>query len=291
MRIVSPYTYPQHWLKGNLHTHTERSDGTDAVDDVIAMYRDDGYDFLALTDHDRLSVGDEGGAGEMLLLPAQECHIASDSGEFSYHVVALGLERAVPRQGKGRALLDAIGAAGGTAILAHPRWSWMPYELFDGMVDGGLFEVYNGVCEKEVARGHSSDYWDRWMTRERRALWAVAVDDMHRPARDFAMGWTYVNAQRKPESILAALRRGDAYATSGPRFETIRVTDDTITVHTSAAKAVKFRTTDGNVAHVVEGEHVKRASYSPTGDEVYVRVEVHAHDGRIAWSNPFMIEA
>ena len=39
-------------LKGNLHTHTTFSDGRLPVEDVVARYRDLGYDFLAITDHD-----------------------------------------------------------------------------------------------------------------------------------------------------------------------------------------------------------------------------------------------
>ena len=39
-------------LKGNLHTHTTFSDGRLPAEDVVARYRDLGYDFLAITDHE-----------------------------------------------------------------------------------------------------------------------------------------------------------------------------------------------------------------------------------------------
>src|SRR5205823_1374661 len=39
-------------LKGNLHAHTTFSDGRRPIDQVIDRYRDLGYDFLAITDHD-----------------------------------------------------------------------------------------------------------------------------------------------------------------------------------------------------------------------------------------------
>src|SRR6266404_4048590 len=39
-------------LKGNLHTHTTFSDGRLPADQVVARYRELGYDFLAITDHD-----------------------------------------------------------------------------------------------------------------------------------------------------------------------------------------------------------------------------------------------
>ena len=43
------------FFKGNLHCHTTESDGKLSPDEVVALYRDLGYDFLALTDHRRLS--------------------------------------------------------------------------------------------------------------------------------------------------------------------------------------------------------------------------------------------
>lgn len=40
------------WYRGNLHTHTLWSDGDALPDTVVAWYRDNGYQFLALTEHD-----------------------------------------------------------------------------------------------------------------------------------------------------------------------------------------------------------------------------------------------
>jgi len=39
------------WYKGNLHLHTLRSDGEAFPDEAILLYKELGYDFLALTDH------------------------------------------------------------------------------------------------------------------------------------------------------------------------------------------------------------------------------------------------
>ena len=64
-------------LKGNLHTHTTFSDGRLPIDEVIARYRELGYDFLAITDHDdrihedywfQIPAGDD----RMLVLPGVE---------------------------------------------------------------------------------------------------------------------------------------------------------------------------------------------------------------------------
>lgn len=46
------------WWKGNTHTHTLWSDGDGAPELVAATYRERGYDFLVLSDHNVLSEGE-----------------------------------------------------------------------------------------------------------------------------------------------------------------------------------------------------------------------------------------
>jgi len=48
---------PLRWFKGNTHTHTLWSDGNDFPEMVIDWYHKRGYHFLALSDHNLLSVG------------------------------------------------------------------------------------------------------------------------------------------------------------------------------------------------------------------------------------------
>jgi predicted metal-dependent phosphoesterase TrpH len=43
------------WFKGNLHTHTLNSDGDSTPDDVVRWYREHGYNFVTLTDHNYLT--------------------------------------------------------------------------------------------------------------------------------------------------------------------------------------------------------------------------------------------
>src|SRR5207344_403165 len=43
------------WYKGNTHTHTLNSDGDSTPDDVVRWYREHGYQFLVLTDHNVLT--------------------------------------------------------------------------------------------------------------------------------------------------------------------------------------------------------------------------------------------
>jgi hypothetical protein len=43
------------WYKGNLHTHTLNSDGDTSPEEVTRWYKDRGYNFLLLSDHNRLT--------------------------------------------------------------------------------------------------------------------------------------------------------------------------------------------------------------------------------------------
>jgi hypothetical protein len=47
------------WFRGNTHTHTLWSDGDGPPEMVAAWYRDHGYDFLVLSDHNILSQGEK----------------------------------------------------------------------------------------------------------------------------------------------------------------------------------------------------------------------------------------
>lgn len=115
----------QTWFKGNLHTHTTRSDGRRTPEEVMALYREAGYDFLALTDHWNLSEEEE--REGLLLLPGCEYDVGGSPREGVYHIVGIGMTEA-PRLQKSPSLapqtvIDEINRCGGLAVLAHPAWS------------------------------------------------------------------------------------------------------------------------------------------------------------------------
>ncbi|MGB1131343.1 MAG: PHP domain-containing protein [Haloferula sp.] len=50
---------PEQWFKGNTHTHSLWSDGNDFPEMIARFYRENGYHFLVLTDHNVLSRGEK----------------------------------------------------------------------------------------------------------------------------------------------------------------------------------------------------------------------------------------
>lgn len=57
-RAAAPPTAGLRWWKGNTHTHTLWSDGDAAPEAVAAWYKEHGYHFLVLSDHNVLSQGE-----------------------------------------------------------------------------------------------------------------------------------------------------------------------------------------------------------------------------------------
>ena len=47
----SMFAAPGRFFRGNLHTHSDRSDGALSAEEVCRRYKAQGYDFIAITDH------------------------------------------------------------------------------------------------------------------------------------------------------------------------------------------------------------------------------------------------
>ncbi len=168
-------------LKGDLHCHSHRSDGRRDPAALAGYYREAGYDFLALTDHNRYYPSEELQDAYravplgMTLLPGEEVHTPGST----VHIVHVGgkssvaahyvqeperyerelhgyLERvpaAVPeplraRYAKAWWATDAIRQAGGIAIFPHPYWR--PVHL-----------CYN-VCDELNGLLLKSDFFDAY---------------------------------------------------------------------------------------------------------------------------------
>ena len=77
------------WFRGNLHTHTTNSDGDSAARRGRGLVPHAGYDFLALTDHDLLTLPRDhaGAASPMLLVHGEEIHRRGRARQRARHPV------------------------------------------------------------------------------------------------------------------------------------------------------------------------------------------------------------
>ena len=104
-------------VRGAIHIHTRRSDGTGTVDDVAAAAARAGLEFIILTDHGDGTREPDTPAYRHGVLCIDGIEISTVSG----HVVALGLSR-VPYSlgGETRDVVEDVRRLGGMAIAAHP---------------------------------------------------------------------------------------------------------------------------------------------------------------------------
>ena len=296
MQFADPFSSPGIWCKGNLHTHTTQSDGGLAPEQAADLYRKAGYDFLSLTDHDRVTdIGP--GADDFLLLLGTE--MAGDQTEAggSVHVVAFGLTDPGPVP-EAPSVPEAIAWAkehGGEAIVAHPYWS--------GLVVADLMrweghlgvEVFNSTTHVAIGKGYSAVHWDDLLGRGRRA-WGFAVDDAHRgpdrPPPDFCRAAVVVKApELTREAILTSLRQGLFYASEGPTIHEVAISNGVVQARTSPVKEINFvaqRWLGGHV-EAAGSEFLTEAAHQLRGREDYLRVECRDAEGRWAWANPIFL--
>ena len=264
------------WLKGNLHTHTTRSDGDSEPADVCRYYADQGYDFISITDHSRYfgpeDLGCDGGdasgqkaapkhsarhsAGEgLFLIPGQEISITSeDEPTMPLHVNGLGIsgpltvERGATKVKTLQNCIDAVIAGGGIAQINHPNF----FYAFDHthMVRtrrARLLEVYNGhpSVNNDGDETHISveEMWDHLLSAGM-LIYGTAVDDSHHFTGDFephranpSRGWIWVRAKSPTtREVLRSLVVGDFYASTGVELEDVYV--DAWTLHVIVRPAV-----------------------------------------------------
>lgn len=243
-----------------------------------------GYDFLALSDHnippDHAGLDPEG----MLLVPANEVSTADG------HVLAVGTAAAFERDVAAQATIAAVKAAGGLAILCHPNWqarfNHFPYEKLEELTDYDGVEVFNGSIVEENGSAAAADKWDRLLSTGRTA-WGLATDDSHRPAQ-IGRGWCVARAaERSVEAVLAALRAGSFYASTGVEIERLEAAGDRLLVHAPGAEALAAIGEHGARFAWSEGEELVCEARQCPGS--FFRVECWGRADRKAWTQPFII--
>jgi hypothetical protein len=286
LQIQSPYLREGYlWLRGNLHTHTTRSDGQLPPEETIAAYESRGYDFLALSDHDKLVPPEAFQAHTKLtLLPADE---VSANGP---HILAVGIQEVIPPDADRQKVIDAANAQGGFAILNHPNWlqhfNHCPQEKMEQWTNYAGIEIYNGIVEYLEGSALATDRWDRLLGSGRRA-WGYAHDDFH-ISKGIERGWNVVQAaDRSPQAILDALRSGRFYASTGVAITRIEVREDVLFVAAPDAQRIRFIGAWGRELFYADSGEAEYPVEDRAGG--YVRVECYGRGVKAAWTQPFFL--
>jgi len=284
---VNPFALPGAWYKANLHTHTTQSDGDVDLPVRVEQYKSHGYDILAVTDHEKTSEVAPFCTEDFLLISGMETHPKSPNPSMVYHLlcinvpVGMAFEKETPMEERLKATRDA----GAYVIAAHPYWCGFTLEELLPLKEHGVsaVEVYNSTCRFN-GRADSSVHWDQLLAKGWR-IPAVAVDDVHGD-NALRMGWTMIKAETLTlEAIMAALRAGAYYASTGPEFTDLRVEGDTVVVECSPARKIQFYAPAPNGAQVLaDAEPLTKGEFVMKRTLAYVRVEITDADGKQAWS-------
>ena len=164
MRDIYPFPGNLNWYKGNLHCHTGLSDAILSPNDKAALYKQNGFHFLSITDHNVFNAQPYHEDENFLLLPGVELNIEYAQRPGSYHIVAFGARGeisypdnakfAVPicnDSSKAQEIINDIIRHNGLAMLCHPVWCMLELCDFENLTGLFAIEVYNHNCFLRVA--------------------------------------------------------------------------------------------------------------------------------------------
>ena len=281
------------WFKGNLHMHTTCSDGRLDPDAAREEYRKAGFDFIAITDHWRVSEDVPSKDGSMLEISGVEYDTGDMLSSKVFHILGIGMDHPafdrVDHNIPPQKIINAIREAGGIAILAHPAWSIMNPEDIAKCEGIAGAEIYNTVSNMQFCNGRRSDasqYFDIWADNGR-LIRPFASDDSHWYHGEQTQNFIMVKAKELTrEAILSSIVNGDFYASQGPEFVAIRRSGDTLAVECRGASKILFLSNCVFDKQRVQDAKNGFARYTFSPIDKYVRVELVSEDGKIAWSSP-----
>ena len=298
------------WYKGSLHSHTTESDGDASPIDVAMWYKDHGYDWLVISDHNKLTSVDatalEGNSRKFLTILGEEITAELPGETLAVYVNAFRLSTVVlPIVGDGvlstlQANVDAVIEAGGIASFGAPYYrDGFDYTTLVGVRGPRLMEIYNahpGNTKGDPRIFSYENIWDMLLSSGQ-VVYGTASDDAHNyfsfsadnsnPGR----AWVMVKADElSEETIFDSLILGDFYSSTGVFLNKLTVTQDIIKLNIKQNSIQTYTTMiigkDGIVLDTQAGLDV---TYRIRGNEGYVRARVESSWGARAWVQPVFI--
>ena len=295
-------------LKGGLHCHTTRSDGKGDPADVIRLHYENGYDFLAITDHRIYNYKNYAPEVPITILPGMEFDSTFEREGRAFrcfHTVCIGpskedgngYEQDVKlesgkstNQEEYQPYLDEIHANKNLTVYCHPEWSSTPARFFEKLEGNFAMEIWNSRCVIVDDMDKDAAYWDE-LLQQGKVIYGVATDDGHAMS-EHCHGWVMVKSENNVNAILHALKEGKFYSSCGPEIFDFYVDDEgNAVVNCSAAQRIRFHF-DRSPTRLRKGQEglLTTASYPVPEGCKYVRAVVIDKDGKCAWTNPIFLD-
>jgi hypothetical protein len=276
--LFRPLWSQMRYYRGNVHTHTTNSDGELSPMDAVNKYKNLGYDFCAITDHNKIiDTRPFENSGDFFVIGGEEY-------TAYYHVNALDLKTLiVPSDGYGDGI-NAIAKAGAIPILNHPTWPpVVPLSFVLQQSKLNLMEIYNYRVQEQEGFDNQF-FWDQVLSAGKR-VWGVAGDDAHYVS-EYGRGWIMVYAYKKDRDlILSAIRRGQFYCSTGVWLDEISLKPKEIKIVSRNGQFIRFI---GKNRTVLDSVASNSAVYNIKGSEGYIRVEISNKNKQMAWTQPLV---
>jgi len=301
--MLTPFNKPGRFWRGNLHTHSTRSDGQQSPEEVCRVYRAAGYDFLCVSDHFTSTNGfpitdtRPYRTDPFITLIGAELHTQQHMMELGnlWHLLAVGLPfefaPTVPEE-TGSQLAQRALDAGAFVLAAHPQWFGMTDAdyLSLGQIHG--LEIFNATVAELNDTSDSSYMLDTLLMRGQRPF-ARASDDAHFDPNtcERLMGWVMIKSETlEPDALLTALKAGDYYSSTGSSIIDLQVVPgERLTVRCTPVDHIFVLGRPAEYQNVGE-QGITEAEFNLADwRSPYVRVVIRDQHNRRAWSNPIWL--
>ena len=292
------------FYKGNLHTHSTNSDGNLSPREVCKKYKDEGYDFLCISDHfvgkfnypitDTFQFRDK----KFTTLLGAEVHSGLMENGQLWHLLAVGLPRDFEpsnspnfspnnNQENANELAKRCFDSGAFISIVHPQWSGLTVSDAKTITCAHSVEIYNHGCAVDSDRGDGAHLLDLMLSQGIK-LSLIATDDAHFRSNDFFGGWVEVKSEKNnPEELLSSLKEGNFYSSQGPKIHDLNINKEGFLIQTSPVNSV-ILVGYGSISIVRHGESMTETNIVfPEGAESpWVRIIAIDQYGKKAWTNP-----
>jgi len=285
------------------------SDGDSSPDIVARWYKNNGYQFLVLSDHNVLTNTEALNHlqdSTFLLIPGEELTTSYDKKPV--HVNGLGLSRFIEPKtdstliGTIQKNVDAVREEISVPHINHPNFRWaFNHETLGEVRNYSLLEIFNGHPMVNNFSGGGwpgmEQVWDHLLTSGQR-VYGIAVDDAHHFKEEFATnlanpgrGWVHVLAYSlNQDEILGNLEAGLFYASTGVVLTRIVIQSKRIELYIENKWDNKYRTEFiGSKGKILFESLSNPAVFDLKGEKKYVRAKVYDSGGNVAWVQPIFV--
>jgi len=300
-------------LKANLHCHSTHSDGRRTPEELKDAYKKKGYQIIAYTDHNKLVDHQDLNDEDFLALNGYEIDITENPAGVHGHnrrtchfcliakkpdLPPIDLERKYDPENI-NAIFKRAKDAGFFVTYNHPTWSnerYPDYSKYKGM---DAMEIWNTGCVRVGFDDYNCHAYQDFLTEGQR-IFCLATDDNHN-AHPFGTadcdsfgGWVVIHAEKFDyESVIAALEKGEFYASCGPEIKALWIKDGYVHIKTSPVHAINYITIGRHHGTIRAnyGESVTEAVFkiNPESD-MFFRIDVVDDYGRHADTNAVFVD-